>query len=116
MATWPVTLPQHINAGGYSEQRGTSKLETQMDSGPVMMRNLFTAVPTSYKFSLTLTSDQVDTLEAFYSDTCLNGTLPFDWYHPRKRTSAEMRFIGNPPQITSKAYDAYTVSFSTEIL
>jgi len=113
---WPATLPQYVDASGYSEKRGNAKLQTQMDSGPEQMRNLYTAVPVYFSVTTTLTSAQVSTLDEFYYITTKNGTLEFDWIHPRTYSEATMRFFGEPPTIAYKAYDAFTVSFSVEIL
>lgn len=116
MATWDASLPQYPDAGGYSEQRGNGKLETEMDSGIRQMRNLFTAVPTHFSIVLTLTNAQVDTLYTFYETTCKNGTLEFTWVHPRSHASADMRFIGAPPVVTYKNYDAFIARFNVEVL
>jgi hypothetical protein len=113
---WPTSLPQYVDIAGYTEKRGSAKLETQMDSGPEQMRNLFTAVPVYFTINLTLTSAQVTVLDTFYYTTTKNGTLEFDWLHPRTYASATMRFFGEPPSIGYKAYDAFTASFSVEIL
>ena len=120
MSVWPTTLPQYVNQSGYSETRAKAKLETEMDTGPVVMRNLFNAVPTTFNIVMTMTNAQVSDLEIFYGSTTYNGTAIFTWEHPRKTTeavpvAANMRFIGNPPKIAYKAFDAFNVSFSVEI-
>lgn len=119
MANWTTydggSLPQYPDASGYSEQPGNGKIETEMETGPVVMRSLYTSVPTVYSVRLTMTSDQVDTLLAFYYTECSNGVSQFTWVHPRTHASADMRFLGSPPKIAVKAYNAYTVSFTVEI-
>ena len=120
MSAWPATLPQYVNQSGYSETRAKAKLETEMDSGPVVMRNLFNAVPTVFNIVMTMTNDQVSDLETFYGLTTYNGTATFTWEHPRKTTeavpvAATMRFKGNPPKYSYKSYDYFNVSFSVEI-
>lgn len=115
MATWDTSLPQYADISGFGETPQVAKLETQMDTGPKHMRNLYTSVPKQYTIVITCTDTQVDTFEDFYSIECANGTLEFTWVHPRKHTEATMRFIGNYA-VSYKAYDAYTVKFIVEIL
>ena len=116
MAIWPTALPQYVNQSGYTENRAKAKLETEMDTGPVVMRNLFNAVPTTFNIVMTMSTAQVATLEDFYGATTYNGTAQFTWIHPRTGVDpTTMRFIGNPPKISYKSYDYYNVSFSVEI-
>lgn len=115
MDTWPTTLPQFVNQSSYTEQRVDGKLTTSMDSGPAVTRSLFTATPVDYVVTLTLTSAQVDILDAFYYTTCKNGTLAFSWVNPRTFATASVRFT-SVPSIKGAGYDTFTVSFSMEIL
>lgn len=115
--TWDTTLPQFVNTTGYTEQEQIAKLESAMDTGPAYMRSLYTAVPIKFSITLTLTNAQVDTLRYFYKVTCKNGTLAFNWVHPRKPEEAVvMRFIGKAPSFKTKAYNAYITTFIVEVL
>lgn len=121
MASWITydsgSLPQYVDASGYSEQRGLGKIETEMDTGPRVMRSLYTSVPTVFTISLTMTSAQVTTLLNFYYTECDNGVSEFTWYHPRTNaTVTNMRFLGAPPSIVQRNYDAFTVSFTVEVV
>lgn len=116
MPTWPAGLPQYVDISGYGESRPSAKLETQMDSGPAYMRRLYTYTPKIFNITLTLTSEQVDTLDDFYTDDCNQGITVFTWSHPRTYASVYMRFVGAPPDPKYKAHDAFTVSFSVEIV
>ncbi len=116
MAAWPGTLPQYVDIRGYKEQRQQGKLETAMDSGPMQMRNLYTATPVNFTVTMTMTNAQLSTLDTFYYTTTKNGTESFTWIHPRTYAGVTMRFKGAPPQKAFKAYDAFTVGFSLEIL
>lgn len=115
MAVWDASLPQYVDASGYTEKEPTGKIETQMDTGRPVMRSLYTAVATECSFTLTMTNEQVTTFKYFYRTTCANGTLPFTWIHPRTYDSATMRFLGEYPSIVYKAYNTYAVSFTVEI-
>jgi hypothetical protein len=120
MASWTTydggSLPQYVNDKGYKEIPANGKLETSMDSGPKQMRNLFTATPTDFAITMSMTSDQVTTLDTFYRTECKNGTLEFTWIHPRSHGAVTMRFTGIPPSSSAKAYNTFTVTFTVEIL
>jgi hypothetical protein len=114
---WDIGLPEFTNQSGFGETRANAKLETEMDSGPNLQRSLFTAVPVRFSIQITLTSAQVDIFDVFYTTTCKNGTLPFNWVHPRKTTQAvEMRFVGELPSTTAFAYNAFVTTFTVEVL
>jgi len=113
--TWPSGLPQFVNQDGYNEQRVDGKLVTKMDSGPSVNRSIFTATPYGYNIAMNLTSTQVDILDTFYYTECKNGVVSFEWIHPRRYTSADMRFT-SLPSISNAGYDNFMVSFSVEIL
>lgn len=113
---WPSTLPQYPDQSGFGEDRVSGKIETEMDSGPNVQRSIFTATPVRFSIQLTLDTDQVGYLDTFYTDTCKNGTLEFNWIHPRTLSDVEMRFVGSPPSVSFKGYDYFTASMTVEVL
>jgi len=92
METWPTSLPLPEQAG-YSEQQANNILRTQMDAGAPKQRRRYTAVYTTVKFQMTLTSVQTSTLMSFYN---LVGAGNFTWTHPRTSASVTARFIDSP--------------------
>ena len=102
MTAWPATLPQYLEgSGGYNEAPANGMLRTSMDSGPAKRRSRFTKIPVYITGVLApLTSAQVDILQAFYTTTCLNGTLTFTWVHPRTGNAATFAWMDASPPIT----------------
>jgi len=97
METWPTSLPLPEQAG-YSEQQANNILRTQMDAGAPKQRRRYTAVYTTVKFQMTLTSAQTATLMSFYN---LVGAGSFYWTHPRTGASVTARFT-EPPILSAK--------------
>ena len=98
METWPTSLPLPEQAG-YSEQQANNILRTQIDAGAPKQRRRYTAVYTTVKFQMTLTSAQTSTLMSFYNRV---GAGNFTWTHPRTSASVTARFT-EPPVLTAKA-------------
>jgi len=97
METWPTSLPLPEQAG-YSEQQANNILRTQIDAGAPKQRRRYTAVYTTVKFQMTLTSAQTSTLMSFYNRV---GAGNFTWTHPRTSASVTARFI-EPPILSAK--------------
>jgi hypothetical protein len=87
-----------------------------MDSGPKYMRRIFTATPTQFNISMTLTSAEVDTLLVFYQTTAKQGTVPFEWKHPRTQATVDMRFLGDQPSYGHAGAEEFQTSFTVEVL
>ena len=97
MAVWPSTLPLPEQEG-YNEAQANNILRTTMDAGAPKQRRRYTAVYTTVKFQMTLTSTQTTTLMSFYN---LVGADAFTWTHPRTSASVTARFI-EPPILSAK--------------
>ncbi len=115
--TFPTTLPQYVLESGYSETLEPQTVESQMDTGPAKVRRRFTKSIQKFSVQMLLTPAQTDTFLAFWQTTCLGGSIPFDWVHPRTRTALTMRFRNPPPTIsTTGGGTANAVSFTLEAL
>lgn len=95
-ATWPATLPSYPLVEGYEERAPATMLRTEMDAGPAKVRRRFTAGVRVLTLEVGLTTEQTETLDAFFVDTLQGGTLPFDWVHPRTQDPATFRFTAEP--------------------
>ena len=117
MPTFPTSLPQFVQEGGYSEQIQDQTIESQMDTGPAKIRRRFTKSLRRFSMQLMLTQAQVSTFEAFWQDDCKGGSLPFTWVHPRTRAAATMRFRNPAPQYSTQGGGgSVIVSFVVEII
>lgn len=115
MATWPVTLPQYMNADDYAEARVDGTVRTRMDAGPEFVRRRFSTTPVNFSGSLVLTSTQVATLETFYETTLNGGVDDVDWTHPRTGAAVTMRFLA-PPSYRAFTHDLWQAQISLEII
>ena len=95
-AVWPPSLPQDVLVQGYDEALAENVVRTTMDAGPAKVRRRFTAGVRNFRLTVYLTRTQTDTLESFFDTTVKDGSLPFDWTHPRKQTSVTFRFVTPP--------------------
>ena len=117
--TWPSELPTTPLLQGYSEAIPNNTLRSSVDSGPAKVRRKGGLMPFPITASMNLTSEQVDALEEFISDTLMEGTLRFEWAHPRTKATIESRFMPNGEklvEITPVGAGRWFVSFSLEVL
>lgn len=115
MASWPSSLPTAPLVAGYSEQRESGSIRTQIDAGPEFVRRRYSATVTRIGVQLRLTTAQVATLETFFSTTTGQGSAAFTWTHPRTGASVSMRFM-EPPQISADGNGIWTAALALEIL
>lgn len=115
MAAWPVTLPQRPNQDTYEETAQVQVVRTQMDVGPDFVRRRSTAAPVVFRMSMKLTSAQIDTLDAFYTNTLFGGVSTFTWEHPRTDAAGTFRFLSSPSYSTLGGV-WYLAAFSVELL
>lgn len=114
--TWPATLPQYVQEGGYQETLQDQTIETQMESGPAKIRRRFTKSLRRFQVSMLMTSAQATTFETFWQDTCKGGSIPFDWVNPRTRAASTVRFRTPAPQFSSVGGVNVMVQFNLEII
>lgn len=114
---WPVGLPAYVNVD-YTESNGVLILSTPMDMGVSKLRRRGKK-PSLLNVSYYMTNAQINTLDTFVNDT-IKGTARFNFTHPRKETSIEVRIVpnGNGELYTVNYYtiDKYIVSLQLEIM
>lgn len=117
MPTWPTTgnFPQNVQYAGYQEDTPLSTIRTSMDIGPQKIRQRFTAAVRPFKVTLSLTTAQVATLDAFFLTTCSGGALSFTWNHPRTGAAGTFRFKQGIAY-TREGNDLWTAKFEMEQL
>jgi len=115
MLQWPASLPQRVDQG-FTEQPPDVLLRTEMEDGRPKRRPRVTkgVEPVTASISA-LSSSQVGTLRSFYEDTCVNGSLPFEWVHPRSGNTVQLHWK-KPPQIQHEEADLWSAGLELEIL
>jgi hypothetical protein len=87
-----------LSTSGYTEDVTTDPAaRTSLDNGPPVYRQRFTAVPRIINGIIdTLSSTDVENLKVFFETTCLWGSLPFVWKHPRTGATATFQWAKYP--------------------
>lgn len=108
MPTWPTDLPQKP-LRGYKEDPEDQALRDNPDIGTHLGRPLASAYGTNFQMGMLMTNAQITSLLTFYYTTVASGTLPFDWIHPREKTSGKFLFKARPAWKQESA-DLYRVT------
>jgi hypothetical protein len=111
---WPTTLPQTPMMRGFGETPGDNVIRTSMDVGPPKLRRRSTAVPRNFTLVIRCTTAQIDILDDFFTGDCRDGSLPFDWKHPRTGGAATYVW-GAPPKYAPVFGDFWEASMSLEL-
>lgn len=93
MPTYP-SLSQDPDVNGFKEEPITDPtIRSEMESGDVVTRPLFTGVPLkwSYKYTQLSNADKL-LLATFERSTVKYGALSFTWTNPQDDTDHEVRF------------------------
>lgn len=90
--TWPATLPTAPLARGYQEILPDNTLRSDMDKGPAKVRQRGQR-PRMFDVEMTLDVTQISALDTFLTTTTAEGTLRFEWTHPRTDATIECRFV-----------------------
>lgn len=96
MIQWPVALQQFINQAGFNQTFGSTKLTTEMETGPKKVRRRFTNRIDTFSCVIDLDREDYDTFESFYDVTLNGGVEYFEYNHPISGNLEEFRFLGDP--------------------
>jgi|SRR6185312_13237117 len=116
MPSWPAALPQTVDWNNFKEMTKSNTLRSQPDVGPFKSRPRVSKAPKGFSVQLSLlTSDQVDALMSFYDEDCAQGSIAFDWTHPRTGAPISATFAGEI-SIDAQARNKFMASFDFLIL
>ena len=94
MPAWPASLPQRPRRSGYVETPPDIVTRTPMSYGPAKLRPKFGTAIRVVRCSIgPLTAAQKADLDTFYRTTTQQGTIWWDWVHPRTGAAVQMRFM-----------------------
>lgn len=118
MPSWPATLPDSLLVEGYRERPPMTGLRFDPDAGPAIQRRRLTANVRPIVGQLHLTKAQVAIFDDFWINTLANGSLEFDWTHPRTGASVTLRFVNTeaPEYAPAGGPDGYSVPVHLEIM
>lgn len=113
--TWPIGVPEDVQLANYEEALADNLLETQMEQGPYKTRRRGTARFEQLTICIRMDADQLAIFEDWFYDTLGDGSLIFNWRHPRTFNPVTMQFRKPPPTIHPAAYDVYDVTMKLEV-
>lgn len=80
--TWPSTLPQYVNEGGFQFALSLSSYTTGMSTGYAKKRKKYTGQYATYSVTMNCTLEQLDTFEQFFYNNLGYGVVLFDFPDP----------------------------------
>jgi hypothetical protein len=113
--TWPEGLPITLKTSGLNASYKDPVVRTEMDAGPVKARLRYTAAPKTVSGAITITEQQRDILEYFYTVVTGFGANRFNMTDPQTLEVAEFRFTG-PPNENGNDGGLWEISISLERL
>lgn len=116
MATWPSTLPQKVERGGYQEGFASTVVRSQTDSGRVKRRQRFLAGVRDLTVVIPMDDAELLIFNAFYEDDIAHGAVAFTFPHPRLGTTVTVAFKEDPESIVPEGALTYLVVMKLEIL
>jgi hypothetical protein len=115
--TWPTDLPQEILVDGYEEALPDNLIKDDLGD-PAMLRRRSTAGPFPLTGSMAVTTDEWETLKAFFATDLIDGVLSFEFPPqacPVGVTSWTARFT-EPPSRVYMDEALWRVTLSLEVL
>lgn len=77
MSVWPASVPQKFLFGTYRQSRPQTVRRSQPELGPDITRRWLSMNVTPFTGVMIVTIDQRQTLEAFFDETLVGGSLDF---------------------------------------
>jgi hypothetical protein len=113
--TWPVGVPEDVLVESYDESLADNLIETQMEQGPYKTRRRGSARFTPVSITIRMDSEQLETFQEWYYETLIDGSLVFNWRHPRTWADVTMQFRKPSPAIRAVSGEVFDVSMRLEV-
>ena len=98
--SWPPTLPSLFLRDSWSEEGGDGAVRTDLDDVILTTREVSSAAPDEFNFSIRLSDDQLQPFRDFYVHTTAFGAISFNHALPGTSTIVRMKFR-EPPVVQS---------------
>lgn len=123
MATWPATLPQSFEPGGWNYAPQSGVIRTQMDTGYPKVRKRFTAFTNEHSGTMIMSKTLYEgDFLTFFETTIAHGSLSFDFPNQFDdgATTVEVRWYieggSRPYSIKQRSPETVEISFALEEL
>lgn len=97
---WPSQLQEYWNVDNFRYAFGVTKIETEMDTGPVKARRISTAPIDKITASIDFTFESFAIFKNFYDTTLNGGVDSFEYNHPFTDEVTEFQFTRDEVDIT----------------
>lgn len=97
MAVYPASLPQYPLVQGFTDERQSGSIRSNMDTGAPKTRKRFTAVVRKLTWPTILTGTQRAIFDTFFITTINEGATSFTINDPASTGTITVKFI-NPPK------------------
>ncbi len=92
-ATFPTDV--HVVLGGFSEERGSAVMRSEMEIGVPKQRRMASDVLVSVRATLQFKdSDHATAFETWFDTQIGSGADWFNWAHPRTGVQVQARIVG----------------------
>lgn len=118
-AVWPTgDLAFYAERGSWQEKpdQNVARFAPEVGVEKTRPRSYFATVPASVKFTMRMTSAELELFEAFYITTLASGSLTFTADDPRLGANRTFRFDGEGYSVRDAGYDSWTVSLTLKRL
>lgn len=117
VASWPSNLPQApLGRSDFVEQPQPNIVSFKPSIGPSKARRRSTAASTMCDMTFVFTESEYADFEEFFRTTLADGTLPFEWDHPRTGVTYLWRFDPETPYRAEDDIPMVRVKFKLERL
>ena len=93
---WPAQIQSRLSVDNFGYQIGSTKIRSDVDSGPAKLRRISTRPVNAITCSVILDFADVEVFRQFYNTDLNGGITVFEYLHPFKEAPANFRFIGDP--------------------
>jgi len=112
-ATWPISLQQQVNEGGFTLNTGNTVIRSENQMGPAKVRRLMTKQVDNMPVTINVTTAQYSTLNSFFDVTLNGGAGTFNFNHPITGVLTEFRMV-RPPSYSSLGGGVFVASMEWE--
>ena len=102
----PILADKSLLVQGLSLPASVGKTETEFEGVTYAKRDARLASE-RFRGRLFLSEDEAESLLNFYRDELEDGTLTFNWKHPRTGDTIEVRWLGAPTLTPAGSIDWY---------
>ena len=115
MPVWPLALPQRPLRNGYSDSAPNNLLRSDMETGPAKVRRRGNARPHNAQVTYIMSNEQAEVFEEFATVTLAEGSIAFDWWHPRLKKYVRARLLTGENGLFTRTYYSDSLAWQYDL-